>query len=208
MRQTDNNPSGSPSAGKTLEADSFLKGTGSPRMTEDKGILSEERKHLLAAKKVELEKQIQERVAAQASSATSFQQQDSSSTKGYVDNGNLQVGRSNRPSAVIGLNKQVNPEINGWTGFSSPNEASKGPLQVSSLQYELPIERRENIPNQFQNIVNNGGSRNLHSVNHLTNALKEHWKSVPGIGIDPQGATMMKDADLIAKHVSSGESHT
>ncbi|XP_016207436.1 uncharacterized protein LOC107647901 isoform X2 [Arachis ipaensis] len=61
-------------------------------MTGDKGILSEERKHLLAVKKVELEKQIQERAGAQASSTTSFQQQDSSSTKGDVDSGNLQYG--------------------------------------------------------------------------------------------------------------------
>ncbi|MED6121684.1 hypothetical protein PIB30_032453 [Stylosanthes scabra] len=204
MRQADNNnSSGSPSAGKSLEAMSFSKGTESPVMMEDKGMLSEERKHLLAVKKVELEKQIQERAGAQASPATSFQQQDSSSTKGDVDNGNLQVGLSNRPSSVIGLNKQMNPEINGFTGFASSNEASKGPLQVSSLQHELPIERRENIANQFQNIVNTGGSRNHHSINHLTYALKEHWKPVPGAGIDPQGATLMKDADLLAKHVSS-----
>ncbi|QHN84352.1 Importin [Arachis hypogaea] len=75
----------SPSAGKSLEATSFSKGTESAIMTGDKGILSEERKHLLAVKKVELEKQIQERAGAQASSTTSFQQQDSSSTKGDVD---------------------------------------------------------------------------------------------------------------------------
>ncbi|QHN96541.1 uncharacterized protein LOC107614131 [Arachis ipaensis] len=86
MRQPDNNnSSGSPSAGKSLEATSFSKGTESAIMTGDKGILSEERKHLLAVKKVELEKQIQERAGAQASSTTSFQQQDSSSTKGDVD---------------------------------------------------------------------------------------------------------------------------
>ncbi|XLS53910.1 hypothetical protein HN51_003665 [Arachis hypogaea] len=107
-----------------------------------------------AVKKVELEKQIQERAGAQASSATSFQQQDSSSTKGDVDSGNLQVGLSNRPSSVIGLNKQMNPEINGFTGFASSDEASEGPSQVSSLQHELPIERRDNVVNQFQNIVN------------------------------------------------------
>ncbi|KAL1320112.1 uncharacterized protein [Arachis hypogaea] len=204
MRQPDNNnSSGSPSAGKSLEATSFSKGTESAIMTGDKGILSEERKHLLAVKKVELEKQIQERAGAQASSATSFQQQDSSSTKGDVDSGNLQVGLSNRPSSVIGLNKQMNPEINGFTGFASSDEASEGPSQVSSLQHELPIERRDNVVNQFQNMVNSGGSRNHHSINHLTYALKEHWKPVPGTGIDPQGASLMKDADLLAKNVSS-----
>ncbi|XP_052116747.1 chromatin structure-remodeling complex protein SYD isoform X1 [Arachis duranensis] len=204
MRQPDNNnSSGSPSAGKSLEATSFCKGTESAIMTGDKGILSEERKHLLAVKKVELEKQIQERAGAQASSATSFQQQDSSSTKGDVDSGNLQVGLSNRPSSVIGLNKQMNPEINGFTGFASSDEASEGPSQVSSLQHELPIERRDNVVNQFQNMVNSGGSRNHHSLNHLTYALKEHLKPVPGTGIDPQGASLMKDADLLAKNVSS-----
>ncbi|XLR58283.1 hypothetical protein S83_008955 [Arachis hypogaea] len=87
MRQPDNNnSSGSPSAGKSLEATSFSKKTESAIMTGDKGILSEERKHLLDVKKVELEKKIQERAGAQASSTTSFQQQDSSSTKGDVDN--------------------------------------------------------------------------------------------------------------------------
>ncbi|XP_052116775.1 chromatin structure-remodeling complex protein SYD isoform X29 [Arachis duranensis] len=203
MRQPDNNnSSGSPSAGKSLEATSFSKGTESAIMTGDKGILSEERKHLLAVKKVELEKQIQERAGAQASSTT-FQQQDSSSTKGDVDSGNLQVGLSNRPSSVIGLNKQMNLEINGFTGFASSDEASEGPSQASSLQHELPIERRDNVVNQFQNMVNSGGSRNHHSVNHLTYALKEHWKPVPGTGIDPQGASLMKDADLLAKNVSS-----
>ncbi|KAJ1395171.1 SNF2-related, N-terminal domain [Sesbania bispinosa] len=209
VRQTDKNPSGSSSAGKFLEADSLSKGTESPRMLEDKGnlhsdvhILSEERKHL-ATKGGEVERRIQERVAAQASSATSCQQQDSSSTRGAVvgnnhlddvDNGNMQVGRSNQPS-VIGLNS--------WTGFAGHNETSKGPPQIPTTQHELPIERRENIPSQFHNVGNNCGSRNHNSINHLTSySLKEHWKPVPGTDSDPHGATMMKNGNVMTKNVS------
>ncbi|KAJ1414267.1 SNF2-related, N-terminal domain [Sesbania bispinosa] len=210
VRQSDNNPSGSSSAGKTLLADSFSKGTESPRMMEDKGILSDERKCLLAAKKGEFEKKIQEKGAAQTSSAISFQQ-DSSSTRGAlvvnnhsddVDDGNLQVRGSNQPS-IIGLNKQVNPEIINRTGFASPNEASKGHVKVSTLKHDLPIERRDNIPSQFQNIVNNGGSRNNSFVNHLTHTLKEHWKPIMVTNIDSQGAMMMQEANLMAKQVSA-----
>lgn len=195
MRQSDSNPSGPSSTGKTVEADSYSKGTESPRVMEDNGILSEERKHLLAAKKGEFEKQIQEKVAAQASLTTSFQQ-DSSSTRGSlvvnnllddVNDDNMLVLRSNHPSSVTGLNKQTNPEISGWTGFASPNEAAKGSPQ----------------PSQFLNIVNNGGSRN-----HDPYSLKDHWKPIAGIDVHSQGAMMMQDTNSMIKYVSSGNSHT
>ncbi|XP_027331720.1 chromatin structure-remodeling complex protein SYD [Abrus precatorius] len=196
VRQTDKNPSGSSSAGKIIEADPLSKGTESPRMLEDKG-------NLQVTKRGEVERRIQERVAGQASSATSSQQQESSGTKGAVvgnnhlddvDNGNLLVGRSNQPS-VVGLNS--------WAGFSGSNEASKGPPPMSTIQHELPLERRENIPSQFQNVGNNCGSRNHNSVNPLASySLKEHWKPVPGTDNDLHGASMMKDGSVMMKHVS------
>ncbi|KAL2960099.1 hypothetical protein AAZX31_17G021800 [Glycine max] len=194
-RQTDKNLLGSSSVGKIVEADSLSKGTESPRMLEDKG-------NLHVTKRGEVDRRIQERVASQASSATSCQQQDSSSTRGAlvgnnhlddVDIGNMQVGRSNQ-SSVAGPNN--------WAGFAGANEASKGPPQVSAIQHELPIERRENIPSQFQNVGNNCGSRNQNSVNHLSFSLKEQWKPVPGMDSDPHGATMMKDGNVMIKHVS------
>ncbi|WJX32252.1 hypothetical protein P8452_20597 [Trifolium repens] len=40
---------------------------------------------------------------------------------------------------------------NNWIGFTVPSKASKGPQQISTIQHELPIERRENIPSQIQN---------------------------------------------------------
>ncbi|XP_019437490.1 PREDICTED: chromatin structure-remodeling complex protein SYD-like isoform X2 [Lupinus angustifolius] len=200
-------PSGSTSAGKVQEAETLSKGTESPRIMDDSGnlhsdihILSEEKKHLLATRR-EVERRIQERVVGQASSATSSHQQDSSSTRGAVvnrhlddvDSGNLQVGRSNQPS-VIGSSS--------WTGFVGHNEASKGPPQISAIQNELPIERRENIPSQFQNVGNSCGSGNHNSVNHLTSySLKEHWKPVPGTGGDLHGATM-KNGNVMTNHVS------
>lgn len=210
LRQADKNPSGSSSAGRFMEAEPLSKGTENPGMLEDKGnlhsdihTLSEDRKHL-ATKKEEFERRIQERVAAQASSATPGQQQDSSGTWGVVvlgdvDNGNLQVERSNQ-SSIAGPNS--------WTGFAGLSEASKGPPQLSTIQHELPIERRENIPSHFQNASNSGGSRNHNSVNHLAYSLKEHWKPVPGTDSNPHGVTMMKDGNLMAKNVSTGESHT
>ncbi|RZB54805.1 Chromatin structure-remodeling complex protein SYD isoform D [Glycine soja] len=107
-RQTDKNLLGSSSVGKIVEADSLSKGTESPRMLEDKG-------NLHVTKRGEVDRRIQERVASQASSATSCQQQDSSSTRG---------------------------------------------------------------------------------------ALVEQWKPVPGMDSDPHGATMMKDGNVMIKHVS------
>lgn len=200
VRQTDKNPPGSSSAGNFLEAESLVMGTKSPRMLEDKGNLhsdiqtsSEDRKHLAA--KRDVERRIQDRVVAQSSSATPYQQKDSSSTRGIVgnshlddvDNGNLQAGRANQPS-VVGPNN--------WTGFTGPSEASKGSPQVSTIQHELPIERRENIPSQFHN-----------SIKHLNSySLQEHWKPVPGINSNPHGVTMMKDGNLLGKNVSAGES--
>ncbi|KAL9277872.1 hypothetical protein ACSQ67_024884 [Phaseolus vulgaris] len=192
VRQTDKNPSGSSSAGKIVEADSLSKGTESPRTMEDKGNLN--------VRKIDVERRIQERVTTQASSVTSSQQQDSSSTRGAVvgnnhlddvDTSNIPVGRSNQ-SSVVGPNS--------WAGFAGANEASKGPPQISTIQHELPIiERRENIPSQFQNVGNNCGSRN-HNLSSFS--LKEQWKSVPGTDSDPHGATMMKDGNVMIKHVS------
>ncbi|XP_017423795.1 chromatin structure-remodeling complex protein SYD isoform X2 [Vigna angularis] len=190
VRQSDKNPSGSSSAGKIVEADSLPKGTESPRTMEDKGNL-----HVT---KRDVERRIQERMTTQASSVTSCQQQDSSCTRGAVvgnhlddvDTSNMPVGRPNQ-SSVVGPNS--------WAGFAGANEASKGPPQISTIQHELPIERRENIPSQFQNVVNNCGSRN-HSLSSFS--LKEQWKSVPGTESDPHGATMMKDGNVMIKHVS------
>ncbi|MCI54765.1 helicase swr1, partial [Trifolium medium] len=83
LRQTDKIPPGASSAGKFLDAESLSKGTEGPRMLEDKGNLhsdiqtqSEDRKHLAA--KRDVERRIQERVSGQSSSATPYQQKDSS----------------------------------------------------------------------------------------------------------------------------------
>ncbi|CAJ2634406.1 unnamed protein product [Trifolium pratense] len=200
LRQTDKTPPGASSAGKFLEAESLSKGTEGPRMLEDKGNLhsdiqtpSEDRKHLAA--KRDVERRIQERVSGQSSSASPYLQKDSSSHLDDSDNGNLTSGRANQPS-VVGLNN--------WTGFTS--EASKGPPQISTIQHELPIERRENIPSQFQNVSNSLGSWNHNSVNHLTSySLKEHWKPVPVIDSNPHGVTMMKEGNALGKNVSGDQ---
>ncbi|KAK7387852.1 hypothetical protein VNO78_22648 [Psophocarpus tetragonolobus] len=196
VRQTDKNPSGSSSAGKIVETDSLSKGTESPRTLDDKG-------NLHVTKRGEVDRRIQERVTAQASSVTSCQQQDSSSTRGAVvgnnhlddvDTGNMQVGRPNQ-SSVVGPTS--------WAGFAGANEALKGPPQISTIPNELPIERRENIPSLFQNVGNNCGSRNHNSVNHLSSfSLKEQWKPVPGTDSDLHGATIVKDGNVMIKHVS------
>ncbi|KAI4317659.1 hypothetical protein L6164_025510 [Bauhinia variegata] len=171
--------------------DSLPTGAESPRRMEDKSILhsdvhahAEERKHLNATKRAEVEQRIQERVAPQASLTMAFQQQDPLNARGSlvvnslddVDNSNLQVGRSNQTSSVMGLNKQVNPEMISWTGFGSHNEASKGSLQVSSTQHELPTERRETVP--------------------------EPLNPASGTDSDPQGIAIMKDESVMTKHVS------
>ncbi|RYR76307.1 hypothetical protein Ahy_A01g000911 isoform E [Arachis hypogaea] len=205
LRQPDTTPSGSSSAAKVQEANSLPKGTESPRTMEDKvmphsdiHMLSDERKHLSATKRGEVDRRIQERAAAQGSLATPSQQLESSSTtvagvvNSHLDddvNRNVQVGRSNQPP-VVGLNS--------WTGFAGQNEASKGLPQIPT---GLPIDRRDIIASQFQSI-NNSGSLNHNSVNNLTSySLKEHWKHVSGTDSDLHG-TMMKDGNVITKHVS------
>ncbi|RYR76311.1 hypothetical protein Ahy_A01g000911 isoform B [Arachis hypogaea] len=176
LRQPDTTPSGSSSAAKVQEANSLPKGTESPRTMEDKvmphsdiHMLSDERKHLSATKRGEVDRRIQERAAAQGSLATPSQQLESSSTtvagvvNSHLDddvNRNVQVGRSNQPP-VVGLNS--------WTGFAGQNEASKGLPQIPT---GLPIDRRDIIASQFQRT-----DSDLHG-------------------------TMMKDGNVITKHVS------
>nr|XP_025611537.1 chromatin structure-remodeling complex protein SYD isoform X5 [Arachis hypogaea] len=179
LRQPDTTPSGSSSAAKVQEANSLPKGTESPRTMEDKvmphsdiHMLSDERKHLSATKRGEVDRRIQERAAAQGSLATPSQQLESSSTtvagvvNSHLDddvNRNVQVGRSNQPP-VVGLNS--------WTGFAGQNEASKGLPQIPT---GLPIDRRD--------------------------IIAKHWKHVSGTDSDLHG-TMMKDGNVITKHVS------
>ncbi|MED6205469.1 hypothetical protein PIB30_018071 [Stylosanthes scabra] len=172
LRPSDTTPSGPSSAAKVQEADSLPKGTGSPRMMEDKvtphsdiHMLSKEQKHLLATKRGEVDRRIQERAVAQVSLATSSELLDSSSARvagvsnrhfDDVDIGNVQVGRSNQPP-VVGLNS--------WMGFAGHNEGSKGLPQIST---GLSIDRRDTMART------DGDSH----------------------------GTMMKDGNVITKHVS------
>ena len=197
------------STGKLQEADTFPKDAESPKMMEEKNgptsalsVIADERKHILAGRKPEAERQTQE---------ITSQQPNSSNTRGNpvedMENGHLQVGRSNQASSVMGINKQMNPEIISWTGIGSHNEVSRGPLLGSSLPHELVAERKDSNPSQFQNIGNSIGLGKQHADGHPSFSLKEHWKPISGVENDHQTVIPMRDASMMSKHASQGKNH-
>ncbi|XP_065631375.1 chromatin structure-remodeling complex protein SYD [Quercus suber] len=195
------------STGKLQEADTFPKDADSPKMMEEKNgptselsVIADERKHILAGRKPEADRQTQE---------ITSQQPNSSNTRGNpvedMENGHLQVGRSNQASSVMGINKQMNPEIISWTGIGSHNEVSRGPLLGSSLPHELVVERKDSNPSQFQNIGNSIGLGKQHADSHPSFSLKEHWKPISGVENDHQTVIPMRDASMMSKHASQDQ---
>lgn len=196
------------SSGKLQEADTFPKDAESPKMedkngpTSDLSVIADERKHILAGRKPEVERQTQE---------ITSQQPNSSNTRGNpvedMEIGHLQVGRSNQVSSAMGINKQMNPEIISWTGIGNHNEVSRGPLLGSSLPHELVAERKDSNPSQFQNIGNSIGL-GKHADSHPSFSLKEHWKPISGVENDHQTVIPMRDGSMMSKHASQGKNHT
>ncbi|GKU85565.1 hypothetical protein SLEP1_g222 [Rubroshorea leprosula] len=161
-----NVPSGALSSGRFLEADHSARVAEKLKIMGDKkgpspylSVVADERKPLLAIRKLETEIQSQETVESQAFSTISTQQPDSATMRGgfVVSNpvddmvdGHLQVGKVDQASPVMGMNKQLNPEIS-WPGVSSHNEVPRASLAVSSVQPEMVPERKDNAPSQLHN---------------------------------------------------------
>ncbi|OMO77372.1 Glutamine-Leucine-Glutamine, QLQ [Corchorus olitorius] len=160
-----NVPPGSTSAGRFPEAESLSKESDKLKMEERNGPTSDlsaivdERKHILATRKAEAETQSYETVEPQAYLTTMSRQHESASTKGGftvsnpgdgMENGHQQVGKVDQASSMMGANKQVNPEIMGWSGIGCHNDVSRVSLPAAIVQQDLVLERRDNGPMQFQ----------------------------------------------------------
>ena len=161
-------PPGSTSTGRFPDTDSLSKEAEKNKMedsngpTSDLSAIVDERKHILATRKAEAEIQSQETVEPQAYLTTMSRQPDSATTKGGftisnpvdgMENGHLQVGKGDLASCVVGANKQVNPEMMGWSGIGCHNEVSRASLPAAAVQHDLVLERKDTA-SQFQSSGN------------------------------------------------------
>ncbi|GKV39037.1 hypothetical protein SLEP1_g46868 [Rubroshorea leprosula] len=157
-------PSGALPAGRFSEADSLTKEAEKFKMTEVRNgpppnlsVVAEERKHLLATRKLETEIQGQEAVESHAFSTMASQQPDSATRRGGsavsntlddMENGHLCSGKADQAFPMMGRNKQVNPEMSSWSAISNHNEVPTVSLAASTVQHEMP-ERKDNVPSQL-----------------------------------------------------------
>ncbi|KAL1148324.1 hypothetical protein V6Z11_A10G118400 [Gossypium hirsutum] len=149
------------SIGRFPEADSLSKEAEKLKVEETNGPTSdllaivEERKHILATRKAEADLQSHEAVEPQAYLPTMSRQPDSATTKdGFtvpnnldgMENGHLQVAKADLASSMMGANKQVNPEMMGWSGIGFHNEVSRASLPAAAIQHDLMLERKDTAP--------------------------------------------------------------
>ncbi|XP_022723174.1 chromatin structure-remodeling complex protein SYD-like isoform X3 [Durio zibethinus] len=190
--RVNNAPSSSTSIGRFSEPDSLSKEAEKLRMEESNGPISDlsaivdERKHILATKKAEAEIQSQETVEPQAYINTLSQQPDSATIKGgftvsnpvdSMENGHLRVGKGDLASSVMGANKQVNPEMMGWSGIGCHNEISRVSLPAGAVQHDLVLERKDTDPSQFRSPEQNEEDKSLStdSLPSPKHTMLEKW---------------------------------
>ncbi|KAK8276259.1 hypothetical protein V6Z12_D10G187200 [Gossypium hirsutum] len=143
------------------EADSLSKEAEKLKVEETNGPTSdllaivEEREHILATRKAEADLQSHEAVEPQAYLPTMSRQPDSATIKdGFtvhnnldgMENGHLQVAKADLASSMMGANKQVNPEMMGWSGIGFHNEVSRASLPAAAIQHDLVLERKDTAP--------------------------------------------------------------
>lgn len=156
-----NAPPGFTSTGRFPEADSLSKEAETLKVEESNGptfdlsAIVDERKQILARRKAEPEIQSYETVGPQAYLT---RQPDSATVRGGftvskpvdgMDNCHLQMGKPDLISSVMGANKQVNPEMMGWSGIGGHNEVSRASFPAAAVQHDLVLERKDSDP-QFQ----------------------------------------------------------
>ncbi|KAK8276258.1 hypothetical protein V6Z12_D10G187200 [Gossypium hirsutum] len=149
------------SIGRFPEADSLSKEAEKLKVEETNGPTSdllaivEEREHILATRKAEADLQSHEAVEPQAYLPTMSRQPDSATIKdGFtvhnnldgMENGHLQVAKADLASSMMGANKQVNPEMMGWSGIGFHNEVSRASLPAAAIQHDLVLERKDTAP--------------------------------------------------------------
>ncbi|KAF8401562.1 hypothetical protein HHK36_012504 [Tetracentron sinense] len=225
IRETERIPPGSSYTGNLVETNSSPKDIENPKMTKnrkgassDRFVLAEERKCLLAMRrKPEDELQTQEIAESQVVLNTTLEP-ESSMNKGRIsaesnrekvdtENGHQQVGMANHGwSSVLGINKQLKPDITNWTGISSDTEASKETLAASAVQHEPVLERKDNT---LHHCLNHGDSDV--QANQLADSypsafsLKEQMKTIFGKDVEHHIVLPAKDVNVLMKHVSQEE---
>lgn len=217
-REIDKVPPGASSTGRFHDTESLSKEADNLKMEDKSGppldhsVLAEERKLLQASRKPDAEMQAQDTQSSQASLAMATQQNDISGKTGStaipgdnMEDGHPQVGKANQ-APIMAMNRQMNPEMISWTGVSNPNDISRGrPLPASTVQHEFVPARKDNAPNQGQNLSINSGSRDQHTDNNLSSfPVRDRWKPVSGIENDHHTVLPMKDVNMMQKHVLHG----
>lgn len=217
VRDTERIPPASSSSGSLLDIEPIPKAGESPKIIEDNltGI-SEDRKHILAMRrKPEADLQTREVTESQAFPSASSRP-DSSNIMGLsvgthednLESSHLQVGRVNQVSSLMGMNRQIQPDLINWTGIGNHNDASRGQLPVSAIQHEPSLERKDNTPSQSHGFGDTSVQGNQHFDNPYSPfSLRDHWKPVPGMENDHPKIFQTKEANLLMKHVSRGENY-
>uniref|UniRef100_A0A5B6YW35 Chromatin structure-remodeling complex protein SYD n=1 Tax=Davidia involucrata TaxID=16924 RepID=A0A5B6YW35_DAVIN len=213
VRETERIPPGPSYTGILPEINSLSKEVENPSMMEDTNGLppnlsvhAEERRHLLATRRnPESQMSIQE-IADPQAFLTKGSQPDSlrglpvSNHEDDLENGHRQVGIANQASSVMGISKQMKPEMIRWTGIGSHNEAFKGPLPDSAVPHE-PVPK-DNAPTQSQNLGECNVQGNRRADSHLPSfPLREHWKPISGMDGGHHTVLSVKDANVLSKHV-------
>ncbi|XVE65684.1 hypothetical protein DITRI_Ditri08aG0019500 [Diplodiscus trichospermus] len=146
----------------------------------------DERKHVLPTRKAEAEIHSQETLEPRAYLNTMSKQPDSATTKGGftvsnpvdgMENGHLQVGKGDLASSMMGANKQVNPDMMGWSGIGFHNEVSRASLPAAAVQHDLVLEKKDTAPSQFQSSEQDEENRSVStdSLPSPKHTMSEKW---------------------------------
>ncbi|KAJ8766374.1 hypothetical protein K2173_022433 [Erythroxylum novogranatense] len=171
VRDTVSLPPGASSSGRFLDTNFLTKEADRLKSTEGKSgpqsdLSADDRKHQMAARKLEAEMQGQEMLESQAFSLTALRQPESANTRGDLtvasamndaENGH-QVGTAYLASSSKSINKQVNPETMNWMGIGSHDEVPHGFLPSTVTQHGLVADKKDNISSQFQSLDSNAAS--------------------------------------------------
>ncbi|XP_021727762.1 chromatin structure-remodeling complex protein SYD-like isoform X8 [Chenopodium quinoa] len=100
----------------------------------------------------------------------------------------LQPGGANHVASVVGVNKQLNPEMIRWARVGH-TDLSRGPLH-STVQHDIGVN------NEISSILS---QRDSHSQNQqlLDSQLSSSWKSIQGMDNGNHRARSVNDANML-----------
>ncbi|KAA8528106.1 hypothetical protein F0562_035025 [Nyssa sinensis] len=206
-------PAPSSSTGIFPEVNSLSKEVENPNLMEDTNgfrpnlsLDAEERRHLLASRRNSEAQVLTQKIAESKAFLTKGPQPDSlrglpvSNHEDDLEKGRQQVGLANQTSSVMGVSKQMKPDMISWTRIGSENEASMVPLPDSAAPHELVP--KDNGPSQSQSLADFNLQGNWHADNQsLSFPLREHWKPISGVEGQHHTVLPIKDANVLSKHV-------